>query len=504
MTVGADRHEASSEGARASSARLPRLGALYGALVALTLAPIAIWPIPRSWDLVNHWARLTLYAMPADDPLRALYVVRLAVIPNLGLDLAYLGLSPALSAESVVRLAWVASIALPAWGAWRLSKALWGAPQPVLLFAPALSYNLVVTLGLVNFALGMALTLHALAWWIRLDRSRVWTRLAVFNAISAALFFCHLAAFGAFVLVAGLFEATDGLGLAWREQVGRLARVPLHCLAGLALWALAPPIDGRFGGPGSKLATLAAPMFEDSATIGVLVTMGFVFVLAAAWLSGRVAIASAMRGVLLGLAAVIVVAPSARGAGDFIDARLSVLLAYLALASLRGPSGEAAFRFVAGAAVAIALVRVGIAAPHWSLYERQAVEFRRAIVGIEPGSRVLVVSPPRGACPSSDAEDVYRGLANFVVVDRRALVSTLFTGRGMQPVTMRDSRLDETPWTPPRAEWLARHDGADGRPGWRDLYDALIALHVDCPWRPDAPGLVSIAETPEATIYRLR
>lgn len=138
MTVGSDPQEARVAAVSPRQAgRLiaqwvaaRRLGLLYAALVALTLAPIAIWPIPRSWDLVNHWARLTLYGMAPNDPLAALYGVKLTIIPNLGVDLLYLVLSPALSPESVIRLAWAAAIALPAWGAWRVNKALFASPSP--------------------------------------------------------------------------------------------------------------------------------------------------------------------------------------------------------------------------------------------------------------------------------------------------------------------------------------------------------------------------------------
>jgi len=47
----------------------------------------------------------------------------------------------------VIALAWGAAIVLPAWGAWRVGKAVNGAPQPAVLLAPALAYNLAVTLG---------------------------------------------------------------------------------------------------------------------------------------------------------------------------------------------------------------------------------------------------------------------------------------------------------------------------------------------------------------------
>jgi hypothetical protein len=481
-----------------------RLGLLYAALVALMVAPAAIWPIPRSWDLVNHWARLTLYHMGASDPLAALYGVKLSIIPNLGLDLLYLALSPALSPESVIRLAWAAAIALPAWGAWRLNKGLFGAPQPAVLLVPALSYNLIVTLGLINFALGMALAIHALAWWLTIDRRRFWSRVILFNAASAALFFCHLAAYAAFVLIVSLFEATPRPGEPWRAWLRRNLLAPLNWLAGVGLWALSVPFESRFGGPGSKLAALAAPMLNASAFVGVVETMGLTLIVVAALQTRRLSLAPPMRFVLIGLLVTVIAAPSARGAADFIDARLAVLFAYLALASLQGPRDAAAARWLVGLALAIGVARVGAAAPQWSHYAGEAAEFRQAITAIAPGSRVLVVAPPHGACASGDEENDAAGLTPFVVIDRRALVNVLFTGKGMQPVWKLDPRLEDTPWTPVRPDWLARHSPVDGAANWRNAYDTVIALHVDCPWRPSETGLTPIAETPSATIYRAR
>jgi hypothetical protein len=476
-----------------------RLGLVYAALTALTTEPIALWPIPRAWDLIDHWARLTLYDMTPGDPAAALYAVKWALIPDLALDLAYLALSPVLSAEAAIRLAWIASIALPAWGAWRVNKALNGAPQPALLLVPAISYNLVVTLGLIDFALGMGLALHAFAWWLTIDRRRRWTRLVLFNAVAVALFFCHLAAWAALALIVALHEATAPGRSNWPTRARRGLMGAAHFAAALPLWALSPPIESRFGGPGSKLAALAAPMFSDAAAAGALATFALTLLLVAALCARRAAIVPAMRGTLWGLAIVVAATPSALGAGDFLDARLAVLLAYLVLASLSGPSGPRAKQAVALLALVVVVLRFAVAAPQWALYQRQAAEFRAAIGAVAPGSRVLVVAPPRALCPANDAEAFYRGLANFVVVDRRAMVSALFVGQGRRPIVARDPRLAATPWAPPRADELGREI-----PDWRELYDALIALHVGCAWRPDFPGLAEIGGTAEATVYRLR
>jgi len=491
MSAQAGRPQAAAPAAAAST----RLGRLYAALVGATLLPLAIWPIPPSFDLVNHWARLTLYHMAPGDPLAPLYQVRLAPIPDLAVDLAGYALGPILTPYGVILLAWIAAIGLPAWGAWLVGKAVHGAPQPAVLFAPSLAYNLAVTLGLLNFAIGMGLALIAFAAWLTIDRRRL-PRIVLFNLVSAVLFFCHLAAFLAFALLVFSYEAARLPGESPRERGMRALAAICSVLAGFVLWAFAPAIDSRLSGPGSKLAALAAPMYDWSAAAGVFATLALVVLIAAGILTRRVAFAPKLVWPLGAVALIVAFAPSAHGAADFIDARLAVLLAYLVFASLQGPHEAPAKGWTIALAVVAVAARIGFAAPHWAEYDGWAVQFREAIRGVPPGARVLAVAPPAGRCPALDAADFYRGLINFVVIDRRALASTLFTGRGMQPVAASDPRLDATPWTPPHPEWLASHD-------WRALYDTLIALHVDCDWRPDEAGLIRVAETPQATIYRL-
>ena len=479
-----------------------RLALIYAALVALMAAPAAIWPIPRSWDLVNHWARLTLYQMPTGDPLAGLYQARLTLIPNLALDLVYLALSPVLSAESVIRLAWIASFALPAWGAWRLSKALFGAPQPIMLIAPALSYNLVTTLGLVNFALGIGLALHALAWWLTIDRCRPWLRLALFNLASALLFFCHIAAYAGFCLVVFLLEGAPRRRESGRDWLSRTWTTPLCVVCGAILWAFAVPFDDRSGGPGIKAASLAAPMLDGGLSAGFVETMALAIILFAAWNRGVLTFAPAMRLPLAGLLAAIAILPPAHGAADYIDARLAVFFAYLAMASLGGPAGASAQWRLAAVAALICAARVVATAPDWAEYNREVASFRQAIRVVAPGARALVVAPPGAACEVGNEQQYFRGFTNFLVIDRRALVSTLFTGKGMQPVAQLDPRMADTPWVAVRPAWLALHDGGHGGPNWREVYDTAILLHGDCGWRLDAPGLTPIAESSVATIYR--
>lgn len=294
------------------------------------------------------------------------------------------------------------------------------------------------------------------------------------------------------------------MGEGWRAWLSRVALTPLFVVAGAALWLFAPPFDGRFSGAGAKIASLAAPMIANGRTTGLVETVALAILLAVGLLSRGLTLASAMRWPLAALLTAIVALPPASGAADFVDARLAVLFAYLAVASLAGPRDPTAAGWLAAAAVIAVVARVGEAAPTWSAYARQAHDMRQMVRVIAPGAKVLVAESPVGACAKTNDDDYARGLTPFVVIDRRALVSTLFAGRGMQPVERLDPRMDGGPALATRPAWFASHDGADGRPDWRSVYDTLIALHVGCDWRPDLPGLTAIAEGRDATVYRVR
>ncbi|MDE3177854.1 MAG: hypothetical protein KGM15_17265, partial [Pseudomonadota bacterium] len=238
----------------------PRVaGALYAGLCAIAAAPAWLWPIPRANDIVNHWARLTLYGMAPGDPLRGLYRLHLGLIPNLGLDALYLVLQPFASPQTAARLALALAIVLPALGAFALHRALFARPSPTIWAIPFLSYNVATTGGLLNFSIGMGLAFLALAFVVRRGERLGPREALALNLFGVALFFCHLIAWGAFALLFGLMRVGT-----LRAAPGVLLRRGLYVVAAqaapLLLVALrqAPPSSYSLGG--SKLAMLFAPV----------------------------------------------------------------------------------------------------------------------------------------------------------------------------------------------------------------------------------------------------
>ena len=111
-------------------------GLFYGALIAVTVATVFYWPMPRMNDLVDHWARLTLYHTAPDDPISGLYRIHFGLIPNLGVDLLYLALWPLLTPLMAVKLGAALGILLPAAGAFAIHRALFEKPSPSLFIIP--------------------------------------------------------------------------------------------------------------------------------------------------------------------------------------------------------------------------------------------------------------------------------------------------------------------------------------------------------------------------------
>jgi len=486
---------------------------LYVALLALMTLPVLIWPIPRSADIVNHWARLTLLTMSADDPLNALYSVHFAIIPNLGLDLLYLALSPVLSAQSVARLGWALSFWLPAFGAWRLHRALFAKPQVTILLVPLISYNLVVTAGLVNYGFGMGLALLALAWRVNSDRKRIWRCLVVLNLVSVALLLCHALALLGFCVAFGLWELARGRGESWRVAAMRGLLSPLYVALGIGMLALSERSPSGFALVGQKSRIVTAP-FQAMTEYDLVFALAIAGLLLVARLSRRLSLAPAMMWPLLGFAAFVVVVPSAWGAANLIDARLSVFAAHLALAALASEWRGRPARLLAVLIALVAVARIASVAPDWARFEANAATLRSAFAAIPRGARVLVVRPPGGVCSDPDLP-MLSNLSTLAVIDRRAGVNSLFADSGMQPIRPRDEALAGAPKIAISSAWLtpvgraplgesAGEPWAQAYVHWREHFDMVVAMHGRCAFALDIPGLDRIAASPLADVYNIR
>jgi hypothetical protein len=494
----------------------PRLaGALYAALTAVMAAPALLWPIPRGTDLVNHWARLTLYGMSPDDPLRALYKIAFGLIPNLGIDALYLMLSPLLSAQSVARLALALSIVLPAWGAWRLHRALFEKPSPTIWFAPLIGYNLVTYVGLVNYALGMGLALLALAFAAQCGERLRLRDYALLNLIGVGLFFCHLIALAGFGLLFVLMrmgsapmagKPSDGLqDMAWRA----VRAAPALALP-LALTALRTTTPVTYALNGTKLLTLLAPVLTmtDADEAALVVLLGLVAFAVARGLG----VAPVARLALIGFGLAAFLAPSAHGAANLIDARLVVFWWYFAFASTSLTRPEGWRSFAGGAAIALLAIRFWTVEPAWAQFQDLAGSVRQGLEALPRGSRALVVKP--WGC-SDRALGELGGLTAFALTDRRSYVNTIFAQSGLQPIAAADAALDGGPTIVMDERWLTEAGRSQLDPAqtkapwagafvdWRRRFTHVIDVHGACRSNITDLGLVRLGGGAGLDVYAI-
>jgi hypothetical protein len=506
LDIQAPRSRTALDGALAA----PRAaGAVYAALVALSATPAALWPVPRGNDIVNHWARLTLYHMAPDDPLRALYRVHLGLIPNIGLDALYLALSPWLSAQTVVRLALALSIVLPAFGAWRLHRLLFERVSPTIFIIPLLSYNLATTGGLLNFALGMGVAFLALGSALCLGERLRARDYALLNLFGVALFFCHLIAWGAFALLLGLMRV-ETLRAPPRRIATRAGEAVLAQALPLALVLLRPSMPSTYELGGAKSAMLLAPVASSTASdLPMLLLLAGIAALA---LARGLTVAPRARLALAGFALAALAAPPAHGAANLIDARLAVYVWYfgVAVSALKTPEGLGAPAALAAAAMTAA--RLYAVTPAWEAFQDRAAAVRSGLSALPRGARALVVAPNQ--CGDPDFT-MFANLAAFAVIDRRAYVNLLFAQSGIQPVSAADPILDGGPTLAMDPRWLTaagratlpgHQQNAPWAAAFRDLrrhFTHVIDAHAGCASKIEAPGLTRIGGAAGLDVYRI-
>ena len=132
------------------------LVAAFVVLCVLSVVPFLAVPYPPIVDFANHAARLNLACNGADHAVAAMYRYQLGIIPDLTVDVANLPACGLADSGTVLKLVTAASLALIYVSGWLIQRRLFGAPNTFLLLLPALAFNLVTTMGYINFLSGIA------------------------------------------------------------------------------------------------------------------------------------------------------------------------------------------------------------------------------------------------------------------------------------------------------------------------------------------------------------
>ena len=194
--------------------------ALLLVLLAIALLlPLWIVRYPPLLDYPDHLARSFIVAH-LNDPayrFRDLYVTEWGPYPYLGMDLSLIILQKLLPAETAGRVFLsICVLGLPLAGWWFLRQANPGHDW-LALWVLLTSYGLFFLEGFVNFQLGMAMSLLAVAAYLRYVKRPGPARFALLVLLVTATYFSHLISFG----LAGFIVLVHSLAekLEWRRRL---------------------------------------------------------------------------------------------------------------------------------------------------------------------------------------------------------------------------------------------------------------------------------------------
>lgn len=365
------------------------------AAVLLSAVPL-LWPaVPPLTDLPGHLGRYHVAAHLADSPLLQrhwTYIWRL--IGNLGVDLAVAPLVPLLGVVLATKLVVLAIPPLTVAGLILVSRAGGGRLAPAAPFAFPLAYGFPFQFGFVNFTLSAALSLLALALWLRLARVPR-RRGLLFVPIALLLWLAHCfgwAMFGLFAFGSDL-AALRSAGRRWRESVV-VATLRVLPLAG----PLVPMLAGGASGDGSlgaswewiaKAGWIASLLREQWPAYDIL---GAILLVALCWAGLRSPLLRVDRPIALAAAAgglAWLLLPYRLLGGAYVDMRMAPYVVALLIVAIRPREDRLAGPL---AALATAFFLMRLATTSWVFLGAAAAQERAAAVAMSlpPGAAVLV------------------------------------------------------------------------------------------------------------------
>jgi len=407
---------------------------VYGLLCGLSLIPFLAIAQPPIVDFANHAARLTMACHQHDPAIAAMYRYRFDIIPNLTIDAVNLPLCGVVTPTRVLQLVTAGSLSLIYLSGWIIQRKLFGRANVFVLLLPAIAFNLVTTMGYINFLAGVALACLMIAFAIG-RQHRFTSLLLLCNLGGLVLFFCHIFALG-FVMLIFFGLMLGESSITWKRIFNAGMRTILLFALPLALVAFVPAGgDGLIIGYDDKLRELPPLIMGRHASPRI---WGLALS-CALYLALKRKVICLHRDLQVPLAIgvlFVILAPNRIQDGFDIDVRLAVPLAYLCFAALQPLRN---YRRSNAVVTLVAAVLTGsqlwALASIWEPFSGQVDEFRAATAILPAHARVLPVfnaDGPRLTAGSS----AYVHLTSYAVIDRRIFNPLEFTGAGMQPLSV--------------------------------------------------------------------
>ncbi len=414
----------------------------FGFLICISSIPLGLSRIPPLVDYPNHLARVYVLSNIDDDKgLQKYYEPNWGVLPNLAMDILvppFMGkMSPYLAGRFFILMIFFLLVS----GTCALHYALHGRFFYWPLLSVLFLYNRHFLWGFLNFSFGIGLCLWILAFWISSLRRPPLFRLALFSILSLLLFFSHLYAFGIYGLcIVGLTlhsHLEERSSRALKEWGIALGQFILPAVLFIAFSPTAGSValqDSRFGDFSRKLGSLFQAVnnynhFLDGITFAILAGL----FLLGMWL-GKVRLNGRLKYSLLLLALFFLFMPEKLLSVHAADTRIPTPFVFLLLAGSNFYNGNRrAMAAVIGLIAVLFIVRMTVIGIHWNRADQEYALYRQAILKMDENSRLFTAIGASGFSWQPFPVPL-RHLPCIAIIDKSALVPSLFANESQQPV----------------------------------------------------------------------
>lgn len=429
---------------------------LYFALLFLVLLlPLALPGSPPLVDYPNHLARMVIAFEPS-PALAHYYSFHWQNISNLGLEGSLAFLTLILPVEQAMQVFVGATLALSLGGVMALHRALFGRLSVRAGIAAFFVWGGAIQFGFLSYCLGIGLSLWAVAGWVACVSRPLWLRLCYGALVCLALYYVHVLALVAYGLVVAGIEAHAALTGGKHAANSLLRRIGIALLLGAqvlpVVWLVlrtragdAEAMTVHFTSLRNKLVSFQRLFWDENLWISVLmmlVTLGFCVLL---MLRRRLPVDPRLAPGVLLLALAWLLLPAGVITGGTpnwaLDWRFLTPAALFLAASLRDPwQGQHRNHNWALAAVTLILVSLRVtlmATGSWASGAAIETELRSCLARhVETNARLITFALPmnRDSFRWPEHAPPVSHMASLAVVDRAALIPSLFAYKNQQPL----------------------------------------------------------------------
>jgi len=431
----------------------------WGAVFLLAAAwPLLVFAYPAGQDTPNHLARAFILLHPADPLLTTHYVIDWKPLPNLAWDSFALLVGGWLPLNWAVRFFMLAGMAMTLAGVFTLNRVLASRWTWTPLLATPFLFHAGYAQGFLSFSFGIGLALLGCSWWAAIGERQWPMRLAIATVFSAALYFCHFVTWGFYgVFIFGLKIShlisqwrTEGAGVipGW---IGRLVRDGLQAVIPIYLMFHSFTLGGedpRFTGgisplelPYKRIIQAWRLIFTGDWMPSVAILAAITFVLFFFLWRGRYTLSFRFVVPVILLLMLFFALPDQIYNTYSIAWRLALGAALICIASL--VPGHSCDQLPAQTVLLPVLI-ITLALSGWqglatANSESGRRDYFEVIRSIPQGGRLFMV---HSGISSHDIKYDRIGLyhiAPYAVIERRALVQSMFANRTQQVIGYRQA-----------------------------------------------------------------